>query len=297
MDRLAELASVNWVAISYTALQETAQSTRIRFGQEPTVSDDEVRGAIRNARERGWKVCLKPVVDCADGTWRAHIGFFDEPVPGEPSWEEWFASYTRFIEHHAHIAAEEGVEMFCVGCEMVRADPCEGQWRELVRRVRKIYPGLVTYNCDKYQEERLTWWDAVDVISSSGYYPSGTWREHLDRIEQVVAREDKPFVFLEAGCPSRTGSAARPNDWSLAGAPSSAEQADYLTEMFSACAERSWISGFFLWDWPARLYPKEEASLNDDYCVYGKPGAEVVEEAYRRLNWSFEHVGGEHTRL
>ena len=62
------------------------------------------------------------------------------------------------------------------------------QWRELVRQVREVYPGLVTYNCDKYQEDRLTWWDAVDVISSSGYYPTGTWERHLDRIERVVAR-------------------------------------------------------------------------------------------------------------
>ncbi|MBE7700476.1 hypothetical protein H9623_09190, partial [Oerskovia sp. Sa1BUA8] len=220
MDELEALDAVTWVAVTYAAEQATAQSTHVPLDQEPTVTDDEVRFAVREARRRGWRVCLKPVVNSADGTWRGHIGFFDQDVPGEPTWDAWFASYTTFVVHHARIAAEEGVEMFSVGCEMVRADAREDEWRELVRQVREVYPGLVTYNCDKYQEDRLTWWDAVDVISSSGYYPTGTWEEHLDRIERVVAREDKPFVFLEAGCPSREGSADRPNDWTLAGAPS-----------------------------------------------------------------------------
>jgi len=282
MDELAALEP-SWVALAYATEQATAISTEVPLDAPPVVTDDEVRGAVREAHARGWKVCLKPVVNVADGTWRAHVGFFDRAVPGEPSWEEWFASYGAFVLHHARIAAEEGAEMFCVGCEMVRADVREAEWRDLVRRVREVYPGLVTYNCDKYQEGRVTWWDAVDVIGSSGYYPAGTWDEHLDRIEAVVAREDKPFVFLEAGCPSRVGSAARPNDWNLAGEPSGHEQADYLAEMFAACAARPWVSGFFLWDWPAELYAPEHATTNDDYCVYGKPAAAVVADAYRSM--------------
>ncbi|WP_371810555.1 PfkB family carbohydrate kinase [Cellulosimicrobium sp. 72-3] len=282
MDQLRGLG-VDWVAVTFSAKQDTPQSTTVRYGDEPTVTDDEVRAAIRAAKARGWKVCLKPVVDSADGTWRAFIGFFDEDVPGEPSWDEWFASYTQFIVHHARIAAEEGVEMLCVGCEMVRADGHDAQWRALVAAVREVYDGLVTYNCDKYQEDRVTWWDAVDVIGSSGYYPAGTWERHLDRIEAVVAREDKPFVFLEAGCPSREGSPERPNDWTLAGPPSGEAQAAWLAEMFDACGRRPWVSGYFLWDWPTPLYTEAEAAANDDYCMYGKPGADVVRHAYEEL--------------
>lgn len=282
MDELTTL-SVDWVAVAFTAQQATAQSTEIPFGDEPTVTDDEVRAAIRAAKQRGWKVCLKPVVDSADGTWRAFIGFFDADVPGEPTWAQWFEQYTEFIVHHARIAAEEGVEMLSVGCEMVRTDGRDAEWRALIAAVREVYPGLVTYNCDKYQEDRLTWWDAVDVISSSGYYPTGTWEKHLDRIETVVERECKPFVFLEAGCPSRDTSPALPNDWALDGAPSGQAQADYLAEMFEACARRPWVQGFFLWDWPAELYAPEDAVSNTDYCMYAKPGADVVRDAYASM--------------
>jgi hypothetical protein len=284
LDALAELQP-NWIAVTFAALQATAQSTEIPFESEPVVTDEEVRWAIRAAHDRGVKVCLKPVVNCADGTWRAFIGFFDWDVPGEPQWNQWFASYTRFLLHYAAIAEEEGCELFCVGCEMVRTDVREGEWRELIARVRDVFTGPLTYNCDKYQEDHVTWWDALDVISSSGYYPSGQWEQQLDRIAPVVARFGKPFFFMETGCPSRVGSAARPNDWTLQGSPSGEEQAAYYTEMFAACAARNWMQGYMLWDWPAALYPASDAAANDDYCVYAKPAAEVVHAefaSYRR---------------
>ncbi|MBC7549385.1 MAG: 1,4-beta-xylanase [Cellulomonas sp.] len=270
----------NWVTLAYAAVQETAQSTQIPYRDEPTVTDDEIRGAVARARSLGLKVGLKPVVNVADGTWRAYIGFFDWDVPGEPTWDEWFASYGEYVLHHARLAAELEVEMFCLGCEMVRADAQEAHWRALVAQVRAVYPGLITYNCDKYQEDHVTWWDAVDVISASGYYPTGRWDEQLDRIEAVVRREGKPFLFIEAGCPSRVGSAARPNDWSLVGAAEEQVQADYLDEMLSACAGRPWVGGFMLWDWPARLYEPGDAPADGGYCMYAKAGAEVVARHY-----------------
>lgn len=277
---LAE-SGCTWVALAYAAVQETAQSSEIPF-ETTTVGDDELRWAVRRSKELGLRVCLKPVVNVADGTWRAHIGFLTPDVPGEPTWAEWFVSYRRFLLHAARIAEEEGADLFCIGCEMVRSDEREAEWRALIAAIREVFRGALTYNCDKYQEDRLTWWDAVDVISSSGYYPSGEWEAQLDRIEAVVRREGKPFFFAEAGCPSREGSAARPNDWTLEGAASECEQADYYREMFTATDGRDWVGGFLLWDWPANLYAAGEATANTDYCPYGKLAAEVMRDHYAR---------------
>lgn len=282
MEKMASLG-VNWTAIAFSALQDHPQATEIKYREEPTVTDEEVRWAIRRAKQLGMKVCLKPVVNCADGTWRAHINFFDEEVPCEPSWSQWFASYSEFILYYAKIAEEEGCEMFCVGCEMVQTDKREKEWRALIAEVRTVYSGPITYNCDKYQEDRVKWWDAVDIISSSGYYPIGQWDEQLNRIKKVVDHYEKPFFFMEAGCPSREGSALLPNDWSLKGGPSEEEQERYYLEMFDRCDERSWMGGYMLWDWPASLYTQEEASLNDDYCMYGKRAETTVSSYYRSL--------------
>ncbi len=282
MRRMAE-HDVTWTALAYAAEQATPFSTEIPL-DGVQVSDDEIVGAIREAHALGLQVCLKPVVNVADGTWRAHIGFFDWDVPGEPSWTQWFASYRAFILHAARIAEAEGCAMLCVGCEMVRADGQEAHWRALIASVREVYSGLVTYNCDKYQENRVTWWDAVDVISSSGYYPSGAWPTQLARIESVVAAHDKPFFFMEAGCPSREGSAALPNDWSLPGAASGEEQVRYYEEMFREVRARPWVRGLMLWDWPARLYPEQDAAANDDYCPFGKTAGRFMAAQYR--DWS-----------
>ncbi|MEJ1154644.1 glycoside hydrolase family 113 [Microbacterium marmarense] len=278
--------SVTWTALAYAALQPTPFSTEIDVDAQPTVTDDEVIWAIREAHSLGLNVCLKPVVNVGDGTWRAHIGFFDWDVPGEPSWTQWFQAYTRFIVHAARIAEAEGCAMLCIGCEMVRADGQEQHWRQLIAAVRQVYSGILTYNCDKYQEDHVSWWDAVDVISSSGYYPIDTWEQQLDRIEKVVAQADKPFFFMEAGCPSREGSPMLPNDWNLSGAASEEAQLEYYREMFRACRARDWVGGLMLWDWPAQLYSADAAARNDDYCPYGKVAAEFMSQQY--ATWTGE---------
>ncbi|RRJ66749.1 1,4-beta-xylanase [Paenibacillus oralis] len=280
METMVKSTGVNWTAIAFSALQATAFSTEIPYWKEPTVTDEEVRWAIGKAKSLGLKVCLKPIVNCADGTWRAHINFFDKDVPCEPKWSDWFASYRAYIVHFAEIAEETDCEMFCIGCEMVQTDRREREWRELIAEVRKVFKGLVTYNCDKYQEDNVAWWDALDIISSSGYYPIDDWERQLERIESVVQKYEKPFFFMEAGCPSRTGAAKIPNDWTLIGDVNEAEQADYYHTMLQKCGERDWVRGFMLWDWPAQLYAPKQAAADDGYCIYGKQAAAVVAEAY-----------------
>ncbi len=280
MKQMAEL-NVNWTAISFSALQDHPQATEIKFREEPTVTDGEVRWAIHHAKKLGLKIILKPVVNCHDGTWRAHINFFDKDVPCEPKWSEWFASYLEFILHYAKLAEETSCEMLCIGCEMVQTDRRETDWRDLIDKVRKVYSGLITYNCDKYQEDNVKWWDAVDIISSSGYYPINDWEAQLSRIEKVVKSHQMPFFFMETGCPSRSGSSYIPNDWGLQGEANEDEQDLFFKTMFDACKSCSWVLGYVLWDWPAKLYKPEEAITNSDYCIYGKKAENTVREFYK----------------
>ena len=51
---------------------------------------------------------------------------------------------------------------------MVMSEHREKEWREVIAAIRECYDGTVSYNTDKYQEDRVKWWDCVDVISSSG---------------------------------------------------------------------------------------------------------------------------------
>lgn len=189
------------MTLAYAAAQETARSTAVPFRSAPSLADDEVRAVVRRARSQGLKVGLKPMVNVVDGTWLAYIGFFDWDVPGEPIWRDWFVSHREYIAQETRLAAELDVDLFCIGCEMVRAGPQESLWRQLIVEVRSVDDGPITYSCDRYQGDHVTWWNAVDVISASGYYPSGEWESQRDRIEAVVEREGEPFRFPRGQLP------------------------------------------------------------------------------------------------
>jgi hypothetical protein len=279
-DTMVSALGIDTVVLPVLAWQDKAQSTDICFSSENTVSDDEVKVICARAHQKGLRVILKPMVNVKDGTWRAHINFFDVDVPGEPCWNDWFASYTAFMTHMAALAEEIDCFMFSVGCELVQSERREDEWRQLIKAVRGNYSGLITLNTDKYQEDRVHFWDAVDVISSSGYYPTGSWPVQIERISKVAQTYKKPLFFLEAGCPSHTGASLMPNNWERVAPADEQEQAAYYREFFSATTGLPWFYGWALWDWPANLYSEESARLDGGYCVYGKSAQQVIHTAF-----------------
>ena len=277
---MKEKTGANYVIFAPNGMQRTAFSEEIDYRTERNVTDEELTSMIAYAKSLGLKVALKPTANCMDGTWRAHIRFFDEDVVCEPKWSNWFASYRAFQEHYAKLAGQCGVDLFIAGCEMVETEHREAEWREVIAGIRSVYDGPVSYNTDKYQEHNVSWWDAVDVISSSGYYPIDDWERQLDRIEKVVRKFHKPFFFAEAGCMSVKGSNLVPNDWGVRGAYDEEGQADWYTAMFAACRKRDWVGGFGIWSWSAEHGNGEKPVYRGDYEVYGKPAVDVIRKNY-----------------
>lgn len=280
LQNLKNRTGADFIILVPNGLQDTPQSEEICYTTKATMHDDELVAMIRYAKELGMRVALKPTANCKNGTWRAHINFFDMDVHCEPKWSNWFRSYTAFQLHYAEIAEREHCEMFIAGCEMVMSERRETQWRKLIADIRNVYSGLVSYNTDKYQEGNVRWWDCVDVISSSGYYPINDWEQELDRIEVVVRKFNKPFFFAEAGCMSTTGSSAVPNDWSMKGSLNLQEQADWYEAMFQAALKREWVSGFAMWDWAWKQPCLKSAEENSGYEIYGKPAEAVIKKHY-----------------
>ena len=171
MAAMVEATAANWVILSPSGIQSDPYSEEIDWRTDATPTDEELCSAIRFAKQLGLQVALKPTVNCANGVWRARISFFDHDVPCETQWSGWFANYTAFQTHYAALAEAEGCGLFLTGCEMTMTEHRETEWRALIAAVRQQYHGPVSYNCDKYGEDHVNWWDAVDCIASSGYYP------------------------------------------------------------------------------------------------------------------------------
>jgi hypothetical protein len=197
MRKLADTGA-NFVCIAFGATMRSPTTPDFTWGDanRRMVADAELRRAIALARENNLKVIVKPVVNCADGTWRAWIKFF-RPVTAEEraagvtgemdpwseaptlregevrdlaKWDRWWTNYREFLLHYARIAQEEKAEMFCLGCEMNSTEEFEDRWRETIADVRDVYDGVLTYDCNHGRESQVAWWDAVDVLSVSAYY-------------------------------------------------------------------------------------------------------------------------------
>ena len=283
LDALVERTNADFIVLVPNGIQRTPQSETIDYKSDATMTDDELVAFIAYAKSKGLRVALKPTANCRNGTWRAHINFFDEDVPCEPKWGNWFKAYTEFQLHYAEIAKRTGCEMVIAGCEMVQTERRETEWRKLISDIRQVFNGLVSYNTDKYQEHNVKWWDAVDVISSSGYYPVNDWENQLDRIEKVVKKFNKPFFFAECGCMSTEKSNLTPNDWSVQGNVDLKGQAEWYEAMFSSCEKRDWVNGFATWDWGSKLLSRSKALKDKGYRIYEKPAEKVVEKYYGRF--------------
>src|SRR5258707_4871377 len=44
------------------------------------------------------------------------------------------------------------------------------EWRDIVKMVRLLYPGTLTYGANHGEETSVQWWDALDAIGVDGYY-------------------------------------------------------------------------------------------------------------------------------
>lgn len=286
-------AGNEWVCLAFYVKQDHIHSTSIKFDYAESVTDRDLEYAVREARKLGLKICLKPTVNSADGLWRAYIGFPSGDEDAKPYWDKWFASHTAFLLHYAELAAEWGCEMFCAGCEMLGTEAESARWRETIRKVREVYPGLIVYNANHGKEDRVDWWDALDIIGTSAYYPVGrtddisretmlqNWLPVRDRLARLHGKYNKPILFMEIGCRSARGCSTMPWDFKHRDLPANEEeQANFYESALRAFWNEPWFAGFFWWDWSVNLYPLDEAERDRGFDIYGKKAEKVLKSWY-----------------
>jgi len=292
MRRLAE-DGLDWICIPVNAWQETFASTTVFSLYGMTQSDADITHAVQLAQSLGLKICLKPMVNCLDRAWRARIDF---PTEDCGYWDKWFRSYTNFMLHYAQLAESLGCEMLCTGCEMAGMDKQSARCREMIRRVREVYSGIIMHNINHGDELRFDWLGDVDVIGISGYYPvtdpehrgkdtmRAHWAEVVQRLERCHAHYQKPLMFAEIGVRNERGCTMYP--WDFRNRPElpadEQEQADFYETAMEATWDLDWFCGYFWWDWKAKLSPESAAHENRDFTVYGKQAEQILKRWYTK---------------
>lgn len=208
----------------------------------------------------------------------------------DADWRRWFQGYEAYLLAYAREAQAAGADLFCVGRELDRSVALrERDWRELIARVRRVFAGRLLYSANFDSYASVGFWDALDYIGVSAYFPLSErddpsdaelaqgWQRALAPLEALSRRFGRPVLLAELGYPAQPGAARAP--WRQAAAPADpALQARCYEAALSAIARRPFVHGAYAWLWEGvRQPPFRDAS----FTVRDKPAAAVLGAWYR----------------
>jgi hypothetical protein len=274
----------NSIAFVVTAYQGDSGSLEVRIDPQRTPSAQSVANAIVRAKSLSFPmaVTLKPHIDLDDGTWRGEIS------PADPS--AWFDSYRVFLFEWVELAAAMNVEQFVIGTELAGTLEHESHWRELIRDVRRVYDGEITYAASWDEANLVPFWKELDIVGVNFYAPvSGrpetgrfdilvAWQPWIDRLRLLHKKADRDILITEIGYRSIDGAGMHPYDFNRQAAVDYDEQADLYWGTLEALGDRPWVRGVLWWNWLAKSSGNESA----DYTPKGKPAEKELVDAWIR---------------
>ncbi|HWA75787.1 MAG TPA: hypothetical protein VG937_25800 [Polyangiaceae bacterium] len=220
----AQKMGATWISLTPfgRVLDLSPTGVALSFEQPFVENQKAVRRAIAQAHARGLCVLLVPHLWVESGGWRAEIEAGDDAA-----WERWAKGYTEFVRAWAEVARDAHADMLSAGVELrswvttARA----ASFGSVLRELRRIYPGPLTYAANWDDAEQTVIWGDLDVIGINAFYPlaekDGATAEELAAGGRDVARRvnelskawQKPVMFSEFGYTTRSDPAVRPWEW------------------------------------------------------------------------------------
>jgi hypothetical protein len=277
----AHALGVDWISVMPFGFQRAAEPG-IRLGGWET--DESVVATIEQAHALGMKVLLKPHLWSRETMDREHWSDEDRL--------QFFEEYEHFAVHFAEVARDGKADAYCIGNELKYTSRHEAEWRRIIARVRSIYSGPLTYGANFDEVFDVPFWDALDWIGVSAYFPLvdaptpkreeliAAWQPIASSLEQLSARHAKPVLFTEIGYRSCDGAAWR--QWEIPrDAPVNHEAQRVAYEaFFETMWPRPWLLGAYPWKWFS--YPEHSHATSNDFEFEQKPAQAVIEQAYRQ---------------
>ncbi len=219
----------------------------------------DVARAVAMAHERGLRVMLVPHLWVESGEWRGDLRPADAAA-----WAAWAGSYRRFLLAWASVAETASADMFSVGVELrswVTTTEAPS-FAQIVRDVRRIYRGLLTYSANWDDVDDTAILGDLDVIGINAFYPLAEKpmgpeatlaegaRKVRERIHALGEKWQKPVLFTETGYTTRPDPAVRPWEWpeTMNGVKvDERAQAAAYRALLGALLDEPDFAGFFVW--------------------------------------------------
>lgn len=286
-------ANIGWVAVVPYGYTEKGDS-RVKFNYNGDQwwgeSVEGTIGLVEIAQKVGLKTMIKPHVWVVGDGWP---GVFK--LNSEERWIEWEVSYHAYIMAHAKVADSLSADLFCIGTEYRKAVVARSKfWVQLIKDVREVYSGKLTYasNWDNY--EAVTFWEDLDYIGIDTYFPlsekkdltlaelSNNWGPIQDALKAFSEKHDRRIIFTEYGFKSVDYASAhlhKVNGDSLK--PNMNNQVVAYNAFFQTVWQQDWMAGGFLWKW--HVIGKKGGLDNLRYTPQGKPALDVVRKWYGKV--------------
>ncbi len=236
------------------------------------------------ATARGMSLNLMPFLIVEDGSGRHYIWPDDR--------DAWFSAYGDKIVELANYARTFEHASYILASELSSTYVFDVRWRRLIDRVRAVYAGHLTISTIVGLHATVLFWDALDSIGVSAYFPLSpakalrsqtvldtAWRSHKVHLLAQSAVWSKPVTFVELGYPTTDVAAQRPWDWAFA-------ERSYDEELQRRCFEafrRVWggdarLRAFQLW---GVSNPQIDASERKNFSPVGKPAEATLRAIFR----------------
>lgn len=250
-----------------------------------------VRKTLAYAREKNLRVNLKPHLWVVGEGWPGDLVFSNDQAR-----ETWQDSYRSYIMQMAKLAGKQEVAMFTIGTECKKlAQHFPAYWRDLIRDVRAVYGGKVTYQANWDNFKKVAFWDQLDYISVSGYFPlkvdqenpsqkalKAAWEPHIAKLKRIHLAYDKPVIFGEYGYCSKEGAIVKP--WQGSRTDAAAVDLEIQKRAYEALYEviwdKEWFHGGFLWKWHPH-HQQAGGRESASFTPQRKPAEKLIKSYYK----------------
>lgn len=282
----------NHAAIMPFGFIRDVNSPEIIYDTERQWFGETKKGAlqyIKMLHENGVKVMVKPHIWISKGEFTGTL-----TMNSEEDWRALEASYEKFILNYAHCAQEANADIFCIGTELeqfVKNRP--NFWKAVIKKIRQIYKGKLTYAANWDEYPRTTFWEDLDYIGIDAYFPLAEsqtptleelkvgWQKWKVPIAQLAKEKKRPVLFTEFGYRSMDYTAQKP--WLVDRHDEKVNlnaQATATRALFEEFWKEDWFAGGFVWKWFIRH--KEVGGSGDNrFTPQNKPAQAVITEFYK----------------
>jgi hypothetical protein len=244
-----------------------------------------IESSIEMAENLDLEVMIKPQIWFDHGTYTGHF-----ELESDLDWQQFETDYYHYIMSFAYLSEEYGLDLFCIGTELtIFANKRPDFWRRLIRDIRDVYSGQLTYagNWDSYNT--ISFWDELDYIGVDAYFPicehktpgynalAKGWKQHSNDLENFSKNEGIPILFTEWGYRSSDYCAKEPWDYSKRQDVNFNGQYNAYQAIFETFWTQSWFAGGFLWKWYP-LHSQAGGPKNSRFTPQNKPAQDLLRE-------------------